>query len=96
MMFYNRMRLRQNGLCQLCDINDIETTNHFMFECPAFENLRVDFFSEITDTLSCNDLPIDVIGMPFDYFPLLNFIIHSKEPIERIYLKISSNEMVKA
>jgi hypothetical protein len=58
------MRLRQNGLCQLCDINDIETTNHFMFECPAFENLRVDFFSEITDTLSSNDLPIDVIGLP--------------------------------
>ena len=38
------MRLRQNGLCQLCDSNDIETTNHFMLECPAFENLRVDFF----------------------------------------------------
>jgi hypothetical protein len=36
-----------------------------MFECPAFENLRVDFFSEITDTLSSNDLPIDVIGLPF-------------------------------
>ena len=60
----HRMRLRQNGFCQLCDINDIETTNHFMFECPAFENLRVDFFSEITDTLSSNDLPIDVIGLP--------------------------------
>ena len=40
----HRMRLRQNGLCQLCDSNDIETTNHFMFECPAFENLRVNFF----------------------------------------------------
>ena len=39
----HRMRLRQNGLCQLCNSNDIETTNHFMFECPAFENLRVDF-----------------------------------------------------
>ena len=39
-----RMRLRQNGLCQLCDSNDIETTNHFMLECPAFKNLRVDFF----------------------------------------------------
>jgi hypothetical protein len=58
-----RMRLRQNGLCQLCDSNDIETTNHFMFECPAFENLRVDFFSDITDALSCNDLPIDFIGL---------------------------------
>ena len=34
-----------------------------MFECPAFENLRVDF-SEITDTLSNNDLHIDFIGMP--------------------------------
>ena len=59
-----RMRLRQNGLCQLCDSNDIETTNHFMLECPAFENLRVDFFSEITETLSSNDLPIDFIGLP--------------------------------
>ena len=29
----HRMRLRQNGLCQLCDSNDIETTNHFMLEC---------------------------------------------------------------
>jgi hypothetical protein len=35
-----------------------------MFECPAFENLRVDFFSEITDTLSSNDLPIDFNGLP--------------------------------
>jgi hypothetical protein len=35
-----------------------------MFESPAFENLRVDFFSEITDTLSSNDLPIYFIGLP--------------------------------
>jgi len=40
----HRMRLRQNGLCQLCDRNDIETVNHFMLECPAFENLSADFF----------------------------------------------------
>ena len=59
-----RMRLTQYGLCQLCDSNDIETTNHFMFECPAFENLRVDFFSEITEIISSNDLPIDCIGWP--------------------------------
>ena len=39
------MRVRQNGLCQLCDSNDIETTIHFMLECPAFKNIRVDFFS---------------------------------------------------
>ena len=60
----HRMRLRQNGLCQLCDSNVIETTNHFMFECSAFENLRVNFCSEITDTLSSNDLTIDFIGLP--------------------------------
>jgi len=41
----HRMRLRQNGLCQLCDSNNIETINHVMLECPAFENLRIDFFS---------------------------------------------------
>ena len=29
----HRMRLRKNGICQLCDSNDIETTNHFMLEC---------------------------------------------------------------
>ena len=39
----HRMRLRQNGRCQLCDSNDIETTNHFMLECPAFKNLRFFF-----------------------------------------------------
>jgi hypothetical protein len=50
------MRLRQNGLCQLCDSNDMETINHLMLECPGFENLRVDFFfSEMTDTLSNNE-----------------------------------------
>ena len=32
-------------VCQLCDSNDIETTNNFMLECPAFKTLRVDFFS---------------------------------------------------
>ena len=36
-----------------------------MLECPAFENLRVDFFfSEITNTLFSNDLHIDFIGLP--------------------------------
>ena len=58
------MRLRQNGLCQLCYNYDIETKNHFMLQCPAFKKLRVDFFSEITETLSSNDLPIDFIGLP--------------------------------
>jgi hypothetical protein len=48
------MRLWQNDICQLCGSNGRETVNHLMIECPAFENLRVDIFSEITDTLSSN------------------------------------------
>jgi len=36
---------RFNKICVKL-INDIETTNHFMFECPAFQNLTVDFFSD--------------------------------------------------
>ena len=42
----------------------MRTINHIILECPTFENLRVDFFSEITDTLSINDLHVDFIGLP--------------------------------
>ena len=55
------MRLRQNGLCQLCDGIDIKTTNQFMLECEAFQNVRVYLFSLRSPTPY---LVIDFFGLP--------------------------------
>lgn len=43
---FNREPL-ENCICNLCDLDQIETEYHFIFECPVYERERADFLNTL-------------------------------------------------
>jgi len=37
----------ENRFCKLCTLNKVEDEAHFMFECPVFNELRLNFANDI-------------------------------------------------
>ena len=35
--------LRELRVCRLCDINSIETEEHFLLQCPAYDHIRTKY-----------------------------------------------------
>ena len=36
---------REERICKLCDLNKVEDEEHFISECPAYSNVRREFFA---------------------------------------------------
>ena len=37
---------REDRLCKICDLKQVEDEEHFMTECPAYNKIRLDFFGK--------------------------------------------------
>ena len=46
---------RHQRLCETCNLGQIESEDHFILECPTYEDIRSHFFKEMY-----NDLHIDI------------------------------------
>ncbi len=42
-----------NGLCKLCNLNQVETIDHFMLECRSLDHIRNDHFENLKRELYC-------------------------------------------
>ena len=54
--------LREERICQICNLNEVETENHFLTSCNAYENIRQDFLETLANDTnqSGRDLLLDL------------------------------------
>ena len=48
----NRMKLRDNPICEGCPYKATESLQHFLLECPAYKNIRDKSFQEFVDNMN--------------------------------------------
>jgi hypothetical protein len=49
-----RMSLSDNNMCSVCPLHRVEDLQHFVLECPLYEDVRADIFSQIEYVFSSN------------------------------------------
>ena len=47
-----RMSLSDNDRCSVCPLHSVEDLQHFALECPLYEDIRADIFSQIEPSAS--------------------------------------------
>jgi hypothetical protein len=53
-----RMPLSDNDRCSVCPLHSIEDLQHFALECPLYEDIRADIFSQIEYVFSSNQMGV--------------------------------------
>ena len=61
------MSLSDNDMCSVCPLHSVEDLQRFVLECPLYEDIRADIFSQIEYVFSSNHM-----GVKFSsYYKLL-------------------------
>ena len=53
-----RMSLSDNDMCSVCPLHSVEDLQHFALECPLYEDIRADIFSQIEYVFSSNHMGV--------------------------------------
>ena len=53
-----RMSLSDNNRCSVCPLHSVEDLQHFALECPLYEDIRADIFSQIDYVFSSNHMSV--------------------------------------
>ena len=53
-----RMSLSNNDRCSVCPLHSVEDLQHFAPECPLYEDIRADIFSQIEYVFSSNHMGV--------------------------------------
>jgi hypothetical protein len=67
--YLHRINKADSNLCQACADDDegtytVETINHFIFDCPRYEDIRNDMIEEISiEHFSLSDIMSDINRM---------------------------------
>ena len=52
------MSLSDNDRCSVCPLHSVEDLQHFALECPLYEDIRADIFSQIEYVFSSNHMSV--------------------------------------
>jgi hypothetical protein len=52
------MSLSDNNRCSVCPLHSVEDLQHFALECPLYEDIRADIFSQIDYVFSSNNMSV--------------------------------------
>ena len=70
-----RMSLSDNNMCSVCPLHRVEDLQHFVLECPLYEDVRADIFSQIEYVFSSNHMSVKFKEHSSYYKPLFMFIL---------------------
>ena len=58
------MSLSDNDMCSVCPLHSVEDLQHFVLECPLYDDLRADIISQIENVFSSYHM-----GVKFEELP---------------------------
>jgi hypothetical protein len=64
-----RMSLSDNNRCSVCPLHSVEDLQHFALECPLYEDIRADSFSQIDYVFSSSHMSVKC-GELLSYYKL--------------------------
>ena len=55
-----KLHVIDSSICEMCTLNQVESANHYFFDCPMFRVERCELFRKINSIINCN-VSLDVI-----------------------------------